>query len=108
MADNDSGSSGTARKRVSFDPTINLGHVLTMLMFIGAGVSMYFTLDKRISKQEDLAPVLQTVRDEKDSRTQASLTALSSDLKEVKQAVDKLSLSVQVQSAVNNATKGSK
>lgn len=91
------------RKKLSFDPTINLGHVLTMFLMVGSGMTMYFNLDKRLAKQEDLAPFVASARDEKDRAFSNGLITLSADIKEVKSAVDKLSLTVQVQSAVANA-----
>lgn len=86
-----------ARHGIKFDGTVNLGHVLTMLIMVASGASMYFSLDKRISRQEDLAPFVQSARDATDARYQASLSSLSSDVKEVKSSVDKLTLTVQVQ-----------
>ena len=99
-----------ARQRhgVKFDGTVNLGHILTMLVMVGSGASMYFSLDKRISKQEDMAPFVQSSRDAQDARVQTQLQTLSSDVKEVKSSVDKMSLAVQVQREVTSATKGSK
>ena len=97
-------SSQPARKRISFDPTINLGHVLTMVTFVGLGVSTYYSLDKRLTKQEDMAPFVASAREEKDRDMKARMDGLATDLKEVKISVDKLGLSVQVQNAVNSAT----
>lgn len=39
-------------KRFSFDPTINLGHLLTFIGFLATGFGAYATLDKRLSVQE--------------------------------------------------------
>lgn len=91
--------------RVQFDWTINLGHVLTMATFVALGVSTYYSLDRRITKQEDLAPFVATAREEKDRLFQKSLNDLSADLKDVKGSVDKLTITVQVQNAVNTAGK---
>lgn len=97
------------RRGIKFDGTVNLGHIGTMVVMLGSLFGIYNNLDKRISKQEDMAPFVQTSRDQTDARVQASLNTLSSDLKDVKVSVDKLTLSVQVQSAVTNATtKGTK
>lgn len=109
-ADTDNGALTVPRKRgITFDSTINLGHILTMLVLVGSVMQVYFSLDKRISKQEDLAPFVQSARDATDLRVQNSLTTLSVDLKDVKSSVDKLSLAVQVQSAITNTNmKGNK
>ena len=79
-----------------------------MLLMVGSGMTMYFNLDKRIAKQEDLAPFVATARDEKDRAFQAGLATLSTDVKDLKTAVDKLSITVQVQSAVVNAAASKK
>lgn len=97
-----------ARRGVKFDGTINLGHLISIAVMIGTGASMYFSLDKRISRQEDMAPFVQSARDAQDARFQGQIQALSADVKEVKTAVDKLSLSVQVQREVSSATKSGK
>ena len=83
-----------------FDWTINLGHILTFVGFIGSGVILYSTLDKRIQRMEDMAPYVQASRDDKDARVQSSLNALTTDLKEVKASVDRLNLRMEVQSAI--------
>jgi hypothetical protein len=36
------------KPRISFDPTINLGHVLTFLGFLIAGFGAWASLDKRL------------------------------------------------------------
>lgn len=40
------------RKKVNFDPTINLGHVLTVIAFVASGSVAYFDLRERISNNE--------------------------------------------------------
>lgn len=37
-----------ARQKITFDRTINLGHVLTFIGFIVAGFAAWATLDKRL------------------------------------------------------------
>ncbi len=41
-----------AAKRLTFDPTINLGHVLTAGTFLVVGVAGYVTLDNRVGYLE--------------------------------------------------------
>ncbi len=41
-----------AQRRVRWDPTINLGHVLTFVGFISTGALAYFDLRERITIQE--------------------------------------------------------
>ena len=88
------------RHGIKFDATINLGHILTFVGFVVAGIGMYTTLDKRIQRQEDLAPFVQSAREEKDRLFQSSLSSLAADMKDVKTAVDRLNIKFEVQSAI--------
>ena len=36
------------RRKLIFDPTINLGHILTFISFIVIGAGIYSSLDKRV------------------------------------------------------------
>lgn len=40
------------RKRLSFDPTINAGHVLTFISLVVAGFAAWSTIDKRLTVLE--------------------------------------------------------
>lgn len=93
----------TKRRRVIFDWTINLTNVVTFAMGCITVAGLYYGLDRRIGKIEDLAPVEAAQRKEKDAAVQRSLTDLSADVKEVKTAVDKVSRAIEVQSAVAEA-----
>lgn len=100
MDTNPSDTHANLRHGIKFDATINLGHILTFVGFVVAGIGMYTTLDKRIQRQEDLAPFVQSAREEKDRLFQASLTSLAADVKDVKTAMDRLVIRFEVQSAV--------
>ena len=91
------------RKRVVWDLTINLGHVISFTMGLIAVVGIYYSLDSRVSRQEYMIPIEAKARAEKDANVQSSLTALSTDLKDVKTVVDKVSRAIEVQAAVNEA-----
>lgn len=43
----------SAKPRISFDPTINLGHLLTFVGFLIAGLGAWTTLDKRLVVVEE-------------------------------------------------------
>ena len=49
-------------KRVTFDPTINLGHILTFLSLVIAGALAWAALNTRLAVLED-ARVVQAARD---------------------------------------------
>ena len=90
-------------RRVVWDPTINVTHVVNFALGLIAVVGVYYNLDKRISKQEDMAPIVEKARTEKDAAVQHSLTSLATDVKEVKTVVDKVSRALDVQNAVSAA-----
>lgn len=79
-----------ADKRVKFDATINLGHVLTFLGFIVTGVAMWQTMDKRVTILEETR-ALQTVIDRKqDTELTDTKKTVREDLKEINAKLDRL------------------
>ncbi len=93
--------SGLHRRRVVWDPTINVTHVVNFALGLIAVVGVYYNLDGRLSRQEDRAITQSAARLEKDAAIQNSITAFGTELKEVKTAVDKLGRAIEVQNAVN-------
>lgn len=76
------------KKRPIFDPTINLGHVLTFCGFIATGFAAYSTLDKRVAVIEQRAIALEQRSTEQDARIKEALSDIRSDLRDVKRGVD--------------------
>lgn len=77
-----SGSSG-----IRFDKTINLGHILTFIGFIGVGTVTWSTLDKRVVVLEESRKA-QELRDTgQDDRNRDQMTAIRETLTEIKQNV---------------------
>lgn len=76
------------RKRLAFDPTINLGHVLTFVGFLAAGFSAYSTLDKRMTLVEQHAAVVVERSREQDGRFKEGLLEIKSDLKYLQRSVN--------------------
>ena len=74
--------------RLIFDPTINLGHVLTFAGFIGTGFGAYTTLDKRVAMQEQKALIAEQKASEQDQRNSEVLREIKADLKDVRRSVD--------------------
>ncbi len=91
------------RHRMTVDWTVNIVNVGGFAAMIVTAASLYFGLEKRISLQEERAPVEAAARKEKDATVQRSLSELSADMKDVKTAVDKVSRSIEVQAAVAEA-----
>lgn len=52
----------TSHKRISFDPTINLGHILTFVSLVVAGFAAWSALNTRVAVLEE-ARAVQATRD---------------------------------------------
>lgn len=76
------------RRRVAFDPTINLGHVLTFLGFMVAGFSAYSTLDKRVTLIESQMLTSNTQVRDQDSRLKEMLSDIRADVKDLQRTVN--------------------
>ena len=75
------------RKRVQFDPTINLGHILTFVGFMLAGFGAWGNIDKRITLTEVQATAAVERTNDQDRRMNETLKELKTDIKDVRQAV---------------------
>lgn len=53
MADEPPNGNGNGRHRIKFDPTINLGHILTACAFLVATVAAWRDLDSRANKNAE-------------------------------------------------------
>lgn len=91
------------KHRFTIDWTVNVTSVASFAIGCITAASLYYGLDRRINRMEELAPVEAASRKEKELAVQKSLTDLSSDLKDVKSAVDKVSRAIEVQNAVADA-----
>lgn len=79
-----------AHKSVSFDPTINLGHLLTFVGFLVTIGTAWSALDKRVSLAEaDLAVAKQQQR-ELDSHYRETLGDMRADMKEMRRTLEEL------------------
>ncbi|MBH2008082.1 MAG: hypothetical protein I8H71_00375 [Xanthomonadaceae bacterium] len=76
------------RKRVQFDPTINLGHILTFVGFMLAGFGAWGNIDKRITLTEVQATAAIERTNDQDKRMGETLKDLRTDIKDVRQAVN--------------------
>jgi hypothetical protein len=73
----------TPAKRVNFDPTINLGHILTAITFLMAGFGAYNTLDNRITKQEQALEGMAQQRVEQAADNKERLAEIKADIKDL-------------------------
>lgn len=76
--------------KIKFDPTINLGHLLTFVGFIVAGFSAYQTVDKRVSVLEENKKT-QELRDQfQDAQNTSQNGHIQNTLGEIKRSIDRL------------------
>lgn len=76
------------RRRVAFDPTINLGHVLTFVGFLVTGFSAYSALDKRVTLIESQSATVVERTREQDVRLKDTLAEIKGDVKELQRSVN--------------------
>lgn len=79
------------RRRVSFDPSINLGHVLTFVGFMVSGFTAYNALDKRVTVMESHAASVVERNREQDTRLKETLSEIKGDVKELQRSVNDVS-----------------
>ena len=90
------------RRRVVFDPTINLGHVLTFMGFMVAGFSAYSTLDKRVTLIESQQVTSSVHIRDQDSRLKETLSDIRADVKDLQRTVNFVSRTVSSTSSQGN------
>lgn len=78
------------RKRVRFDPTINLGHIISFAGFIVAGFLAYGNLDKRQTVQEVSNQAIEKRVVEQDQRLERALSELRVDAKETQRTLQRV------------------
>lgn len=77
-----------AQKRVRFDGTINLGHILTALTFIGAATVAWNTMDKRVTVLEEARVVQQQIDKRQDDDRAELKRTIREDMREIVRKVD--------------------
>lgn len=77
-------------RRFRFDPTINLGHVLTFVGFIATGVVGWSALDKRIMVLEEARQTQAQIDRNQDQLTTQQMQYIRETLTEIKQSVNRL------------------
>lgn len=78
------------RRRVRFDPTINLGHVLTFLGFLATGMAAYSDLKERIAVQAVRIQAAESDAMSEKGRNRESLREIKDDLKEIRRGIEDL------------------
>lgn len=82
------------RKRLSFDPTINAGHVLTVVAMLVTVAASYSLLDKRVGVLEEKAVTDRNISAETKSEQREALKELRSDVKDLQRSVNDIGRAV--------------
>lgn len=77
-------------RRIRFDATINLGHVLTFLGFIATGLSMWQAMDKRVTILEETRTLQGVIDHKQDNELMDTKKTVREDLKEINAKLDRL------------------
>jgi hypothetical protein len=77
----------SSRAGVRFDPTINLGHIITFIGFILSLVVTWSTLDKRVVVLEESRKAQELRDSSQDQRNSDQMGAIRESLVEIKQNV---------------------
>lgn len=77
-------------KKIKFDATINLGHVLTFLGFIATGAAVWQTMDKRVVVLEESRLVQVSTDRRQDAELMDNKKTVREDLKEINAKLDRL------------------
>ncbi len=74
--------------KLRFDPTINAGHVLTLIGMIGVGFAGWSTLDKRVLVLEEAKNYQQKRDESQDTAINEKLGDIKEKLRELKQSLE--------------------
>lgn len=81
---------GARHMAIKYDPTINLGHVLTFVGFMVTGLTAYSVLEKRVSLLEERSvQAVQTATD-RTAEQRDTIREIKMDVKDVQRAVNEL------------------
>lgn len=79
---------------VKFDPTINLGHVLTFASMVAAVMASYTLLDKRVGVLEERSNAAIAQATDRQVEQKESLREIKSDIKDLQRSVNEISRAV--------------
>lgn len=79
------------RKRITFDPTINAGHILTSVIFVGGLFIGWTELDKRVVVLEEGRKTQEQVDRHQDQMQSQNMVQIRESLTEIKRSVEKVS-----------------
>jgi len=83
-----------APKKLTFDPTINAGHILTFLAMVVGLMTSYSLLDKRIGVLEERSNTAIQQATERTTEQKDAIREIKSDIKDVQRLLNEISRAV--------------
>lgn len=80
------------RRKPLFDMTINLGHLITLIVFVVTGTSVWNSMNSRQEKIELQQAYMEERMREQEARTKDTLQEIKSDVKTVQRTIDDIKL----------------
>lgn len=77
-------------RRIRFDPTVNLGHIITFVGFLIAIFTAWTTLDKRVVVLEEGRKAQESIDRQQDQRVLETRSEIHDSLQEIKRGMDRL------------------
>lgn len=77
-------------RRIRFDPTVNLGHIITFVGFLIAIFTAWTTLDKRVVVLEEGRKAQESIDRQQDQRVLETRSEIRDSLQEIKRGMDRL------------------
>lgn len=82
------------RMTIKYDPTINLGHVLTFASMVAAVMASYSLLDKRVGVLEDRSAQAMSQAADRQAEQKDALREIKADIKDLQRSVNEISRAV--------------
>jgi hypothetical protein len=83
-----------APKKLTFDPTINAGHILTFIAMVVGLMTSYSLLDKRIGVLEERSNAAIQQATERTTEQKDAIREIKSDIKDVQRSLNEISRAV--------------
>jgi hypothetical protein len=83
-----------APKKLTFDPTINAGHILTFIAMVIGLMTSYSLLDKRIGVLEERSNTAIQQATERTTEQKDAIREIKSDIKDVQRSLNEISRAV--------------
>lgn len=77
-------------RKVRFDATVNLGHILSLVAFLAAGAAAWSTLDKRVVVLEEARKVQIQRDDQQDAYIRERLEQLQRGVDSIGRSIERL------------------